>query len=358
MAQKLEPKTEASFTFAEHEPFRLMAGDELSPVTLSYAVYGDLNLNRDNAILVCHALSGNARVAEWWPEMIGPGRALDTTKFCIICINVLGSCYGSTGPLSIDPRTGRRFAQKFPLVNVNDLVRSQAVLIEHLGISKLHAVIGGSIGGMQAIEWATAFPERVEHCIAIGATPLSALGLAINHLQRDAIHNDPAWQGGAYDPDNQPVAGQGDDPWSDASGRFDVAGYLDYQGRIFTERFDANSYLSLTKTMDLFDLAYPGEVEHDKLANVKARMLLVGISTDWLFPAPYVRLLSERLLDAGVDVSYAEFDSDHGHDAFLADADRLGPIIEAELGISSDRKNLELAASLHGSATGRSQRER
>jgi len=386
MAQKLEPKTEASFTFAEHEPFRLMAGGELSPVTLSYAVYGDLNLKRDNAILVCHALSGNARVADWWPEMIGPGRALDTTKFCIICINVLGSCYGSTGPLSIDPRTGRRFAQKFPLVNVNDLVRSQAVLIEHLGISKLHAVIGGSIGGMQAIEWATAFPERVEHCIAIGATPLSALGLAINHLQRDAIRNDPAWQGGAYDPENQPVAGlslarklamctykaealfterfsrrpnrEGDDPWSDASGRFDVAGYLDYQGRIFTERFDANSYLSLTKTMDLFDLAYPGEVEHDKLANVKARMLLVGISTDWLFPAPYVRLLSERLLDAGVDVSYAEFDSDHGHDAFLADADRLGPIIEAELGMSSDRKDLELAANLHGSATGRSQRER
>jgi homoserine O-acetyltransferase/O-succinyltransferase len=372
MQSVLEPQIDGLFAFAESEPFRLRAGGQLAPVELRYAAYGELNRKKDNAILVCHALSGSARVADWWPEIIGPGRPLDTSRYCVIGINVIGSCYGSTGPASIDPQTGERYAETFPLVTINDIVRAQGVLIDHLGIGRLHAVIGGSIGGMQALEWATAFPERVARAIAIGAAPLSALGLALNHLQREAIRNDPAWQGGRYAADSQPVAGlalarkiamctykaedlfsirfhrrpnrAGDDPWQSLSGRFDVAGYLDYQGESFTRRFDANAYIALTKAMDLFDVAYPGESEREKLERVCARLLLVGITSDWLFPPAYVRQLADQVKEAGVEVQYTEFSSDHGHDAFLADADRLGPLIAEEIERAVVCRPLDLVA--------------
>jgi homoserine O-acetyltransferase len=363
MTVAIEPTLEADFTFANDEPFRLSAGGILQPVTLRYAIYGDLNAARDNAVLVCHALSGSARVADWWPQLVGPNQPFDTTNYCIIGLNIIGSCYGSTGPCSKHPqKPGQLYGSDFPPVTIKDIVRTQARLLDHLGIERLHTVIGGSIGGMQALSWAVDFPERLERCIAIGAAPLSAMGLALNHLQRQAILNDPAWRGGNYALDQQPVAGlalaraiavcsyksaelfserfarrpdrSGEDPRSSLTARYDIAGYLDYQGSIFTPRFDANSYLVLSKAMDTFDLG-----EGDKssasfqaaLGRIRARLLLVGISSDWLFPPGDVRALAWAARAAGVKANYAELNSSHGHDGFLAEAAQLAPIIKSHL---------------------------
>ncbi|MCM3906061.1 MAG: alpha/beta fold hydrolase, partial [Pyrinomonadaceae bacterium] len=208
MSNRIEPTVEADFTFGYDEPFRLSGGGTLQPVTLRYALYGELNEAQDNALMVCHALSGSARVADWWPELLGPGRPFDTSRYCVIGVNVIGSCYGSTGPLS-ERHPGRNdfYGAEFPLVTISDMVRSQVRLLDLLGIARLKAVIGGSIGGMQALSWAVDFPDRIERCIAIGAAPLSAMALALNHLQRQAIRNDPAWLEGRYSVDQQPVAG-------------------------------------------------------------------------------------------------------------------------------------------------------
>ena len=363
MSLAIEPTFESDFTFADDEPFKLSAGGSLQPVTLRYALYGELNDARDNALLVCHALSGSARVADWWPQLLGPNQPFDTTNYCVIGVNVIGSCYGSTGPCSAHPQKPEQlYGSDFPLLTIRDIVRTQARLLDHLGIERLHTVVGGSIGGMQALSWAVDFPERVERCIAIGAAPLSAMGLALNHLQRQAIRNDPAWRDGHYALDRQPGAGlalaraiaicsyksselfserfarrpdrSGEDPRSSPTARYDIAGYLDYQGSIFTTRFDANSYLVLSKAMDTFDLA-----EGDKssaslqaaLRRISARLLLVGISSDWLFPASDVRVLAWAAMAAGVRANYAELDSSHGHDGFLAEAAQLAPIIKMHL---------------------------
>jgi len=363
MSLAIEPTFEADFTFAAEEPFRLVTGGSLQPVTLRYAIYGELNEARDNVLLVCHALSGSARVADWWPQLLGPNQPFDATNYCVIGVNVIGSCYGSTGPCSPHPqKPGQLYDGDFPLVTIRDIVRTQARLLDYLGIERLHSVVGGSIGGMQALSWAVDFPERVERCVAIGAAPLSAMGLALNHLQRQAIRNDPAWRDGHYALDRQPVAGlalaraiaicsyksselfserfarqpdrSGEDPLSSLTARYDIAGYLDYQGSIFTTRFDANSYLVLSKAMDTFDLA-----EGDKssaslqaaLRRISARLLLVGISSDWLFPASDVRALAWAARGAGVKADYAELTSSHGHDGFLAEAAQLAPIIKVHL---------------------------
>src|SRR5260370_5862039 len=205
MSAVIEPTVETDFTFARDEPFRLSSGATLQPVTLRYAHYGRLNEERDNALLVCHALSGSARVADWWPQLIGPGQPFDTDRYCVIGVNTIGSCYGSTGPVSENPQAPHEpYRNNFPLITINDIVRTQARLLDHLGIERLKAVIGGSIGGMQALSWAVDFPERVEHCIAIGATPLSAMGVALNQFQRPAIRNESDWLGGAYLPDRAP----------------------------------------------------------------------------------------------------------------------------------------------------------
>ncbi len=358
MSTTIEPTIEADCTFARDAAFRV-SGGELRPLTLRYAMYGELNERRDNAILVCHALSGSARVADWWPELFGAGGVFDLTRHCVVGVNVVGSCYGSTGPRSVDPRTGEPYGADFPLVSIADMVRAQARLLDHLGVERLRAVVGGSIGGMQALRWAVDFPERVERCIAVGAAPLGAMGLALNHLQRQAITNDPAWRGGRYDADAPPVAGlalarglamcsyksaelfdgrfarnpdrAGEDPHRSLGERFDIAGYLDYQGRAFTERFDANSYLVLTKAMDTFDLARGHESEGAALRRVTARVLLVGITSDWLFPADGVRALAARMASAGADCLYEELHSTHGHDGFLADANLLAPLLGAAL---------------------------
>lgn len=359
MSVILEPTFEGDFTFARDEPFRLAAGGKLRGVTLRYAIYGELNARRDNAILVCHALSGSARVADWWPQMFGHEGAFDITQYCVIGVNVIGSCYGSTGPTSINPLTGDLYREAFPLVSIRDMVRAQKVVLDHLGVERLHAVVGGSIGGMQALQWAVDFNDRVERCIVIGATPLSAMGLALNHLQRQAIQNDPLWRGGGYDMNEPPVKGlalaraiamcsyksaklfserfdrrpdrSGEDPFGTPDGRFDVAGYLDYQGASFTGRFDANSYLVISKAMDTFELTCGYASETEALRRIGADVLLMGISSDWLFPADDVRALYERMKVAGVKVRHAELKSAHGHDAFLADAEVLAPIIKAHL---------------------------
>jgi homoserine O-acetyltransferase len=355
MTTPLAPTREADYTFAADRPFRLDGGGELQPVTLRYAQYGELASGRDNAVLVCHALSGSARAADWWPELFGPGRPLDPARHCVLCVNVLGSCYGSTGPTSLNPRTGAPYAGDFPVVSIVDMVRSQAALLDHLGVERLRCVIGGSIGGMQALAWATLFPGRLAHCVAIGAVPLSAMGLALSHLQRQAIRGDPAWRGGRYAPDEPPAAGlalaraiamcsykseelfqerygrrpdrSGEDPARTPAGRFDVGGYLDYQGQIFVRRFDANCYLVISKAMDLFDLGRTADEEAEVLRRIRARVLLVGITSDWLFPPGDVRALAARMRAAGVDARYAELRSAHGHDAFLAEADQLVPLL-------------------------------
>jgi homoserine O-acetyltransferase/O-succinyltransferase len=359
MTVAIEPTLEADFVFGHDEPFALSGGGSLQPVTLRFAQYGELRGARDNVILVCHALSGSARAAEWWPEMFGPGKAFDLERSCVLCANVIGSCYGSTGPSSINPRTGKPYAVDFPVVSIWDMVRAQAKLIEHLGIRRLHAVVGGSIGGMQALAWATMYPDRLRDCVAVGASPLSAMGLALSHMQRQAIRNDPAWRDGHYGPDNPPRSGLalaraiamcsyksaelfherfgrkpnrvGEHPSRALSGRFDVGGYLDHQGEIFNRRFDANSYLVISQAMDTFELAPNVEEEREVLKRIQARVFLVGITSDWLFPPGDVRALAELMRAARVRVRHAELVSAHGHDGFLANGDQLEPLVAAAL---------------------------
>jgi len=352
----LQPDFEGDFQLNCGNPFALESGPELPEASLHYAVYGKLNEARDNAILVCHALTGSARVADWWPELFRDGHPLDVHRHCVIGINVLGSCYGSTGPISTNPATGRPYGANFPVVSIRDMVRAQAQLIEHLGIGQLHAVLGGSIGGMQALRWAMDYPERVAGCFSVGAAPLSAMGLALNHLQREIIRLDPAWDGGNYDVAHPPTRGlalarglatctykspalfterfdrkpdrAGGDPVKSSSAVYDVAGYLEYQGRIFHQRFDANSYLAISRAMDTFDLARGYDSEADALKRIQARVLLVGISSDWLFPPDDVRELAQQIQNANVACNYIELHSHHGHDAFLAEAANMRPLIE------------------------------
>ncbi|MGH9839095.1 MAG: homoserine O-acetyltransferase MetX [Blastocatellia bacterium] len=364
MPEPILPTYEDDFVFAEHEPFALESGGALHPVKLHYAIYGKLNEESGNAILVCHALSGSARVGDWWPQLFGDAGIFDLERDCVIGVNILGSCYGSTGPQSVNPETGKPFGSDFPLLTVRDWVRSQALLLDHLGIERLRTVIGASIGGMQAIQWAIDYPDRVARSIAIGAAALNAMGLALNHLQRQAIFNDPKWRAGDYPAGDPPRAGlaqaraiamcsyksselfteryarkpnrNGEDPHASMRDRYDIGGYLDYQGELFTRRFDANSYLLITKAMDNFDPARGYASEQAALERIRARMLLVGISSDWLFPADEVRALAERMAEAGVEVDYAELQSSHGHDGFLAEPHALALIVRRILGDSDN----------------------
>jgi len=353
VADTLQPTREGDCTFSYDAPFRLEGGGTLQPVSVRYAVYGDLNERRDNAVLVCHALSGSARVADWWPEMFG--QVFDLSRDCVICTNILGSCYGSSGPLSLNPATGKPYGPDFPLVTIRDIVRSQAHVLGELGVKRLRTVIGASIGGMQALQWAVDFPDRVDHCIAIGCAPLSAMGLALNHLQRKAIQLDPDFRDGLYEPNQQPARGMGlaraigmcsykspelfderygrkpnrngEDPVRGIGERYDVAGYLDHQGEKFVSRFDANSYVVITKAMDTFELGRGYASEAEALKRIRAHVSLVGISSDWLFPAKDVRVLSDRIEAAGVQCDYTEFETVHGHDGFLAEMDVVAAVV-------------------------------
>ena len=357
----LEPTYEGDFVLDRH--LLLESGRTLAHPTLHYAVYGRLNAARDNAVLVCHALTGSALVGSWWPEIFAPGAVLSLDHDFVICINMLGSCYGSTGPGSVDAETGKVYGPDFPLVSIRDNVRAQAQLLDSLGIRRLRLVLGGSIGGMQALEWAIHDPERVGRALIIGVAPLSAMGLALNHLQRKAIQNDPDWVGGHYLPQRPPRQGlalarqigmlsyksadlfderfarkpnrNGEDPWGLddhggglVGGRFDIAGYLDYQGERFIDRFDANTYLAIMRTMDTWDPLAGHASPQVAFGGIRARLSFVGISSDWLFPPETVREFAATIRAAGVDADYREMSSSHGHDAFLAEQVELVRLLQ------------------------------
>ncbi len=355
------PTYEGDFVLDEH--LLLECGRALAGVTLHYAVYGRLNATRDNAVLVCHALSGSALVGEWWPEIFAPGAVLSLEHDFVICVNMLGSCYGSTGPGSVDPETGEVYGPDFPLVSIRDNVRAQGRLLDSLGIRRLRLVLGGSIGGMQALDWAILYPERVERAAIIAVAPLSAMGLALNHLQRQAIEHDPDWAGGHYLPQRPPRRGlalarqiamlsyksaglfderfarnpnrNGEDPWGLddqggglIGGRFDIAGYLDLQGQRFIDRFDANAYLAILRTMDTWDPQHGLSSPAEAYSRIRARLSFVGISSDWLFPAAAVRDFANTIRAAGVKADYLEMASTHGHDAFLAEQTELVRLLQ------------------------------
>jgi homoserine O-acetyltransferase len=349
--------------FSPGEAFSLEAGGVLESPILRYAIYGEPNAAADNVIFVAHALSGSARVADWWPRLFSDGGLFQAGGNCVIGINIPGSCYGSTGPDSVDPVTGRRYGPNFPLVSIGDIVTLQARLLTKLNIHRLKVVIGASIGGMQALELAIRFPERVERVISIGAAPLGAMGLGLNHLQRKIIQLDPAWQDGHYLPGQQPRVGlalaralavctyksaelfehrfgrkpdrSGEDPWASlherglglTGERFEVSGYLDYQGEKFVERVDANAYLALTRTMDTFDPTRGHSSPEAAYRRIQAQVMLVSISSDWLFPAADIAALAASMVEAGVRCQHRELISSHGHDAFLAEPDELARLI-------------------------------
>jgi homoserine O-acetyltransferase/O-succinyltransferase len=332
-----------------------------------------LNESRDNAVLIVHALTGDSHAAGapderykrggWWEPLVGPERPIDTEKYFVICSNVLGGCSGSTGPTTEDPETGYPYAMRFPVITIRDMVRAQKRLLEVLGIRRLAAVTGGSIGGQQALEWAVEFPEFVEKVAVVAANAaLGPLGLGMSEIGRRAIMADPDWQYGDYYGTNrspedglaiarmagmltyQSAAGQWERfgrreatrpaLYEEFGGRFEVESYLHYQGRDLVGRFDANSYLYLTRAMDLYDVAAGYESEAAALARIRAKTLFVGISSDWLFPASEVRATAENARRAGADASYAEIESLNGHDSFLKDWDQmrsiLGPFVGGE----------------------------
>jgi homoserine O-acetyltransferase len=362
----IEPTYEGDFVLSEQ--LALDCGVTLACPTLHYAVYGRLNAARDNAVLVCHALSGSALVGSWWPEIFAPGAVLSREHDFVICINMLGSCYGSTGPGSVNPETGKTYGPDFPLVSVRDNVRAQARLLDSLGIRRLRLVLGGSIGGMQALDWTILHPERVERALVIGVAPLGAMGLALNHLQRQAIVHDPEWAGGRYLPQRPPRRGlalarqigmisyksaplleerygrnpnrAGEDPWALGSnqngaqgggligGRFDIGGYLDYQGLRFVERFDANAYLAIMRMMDTWDPLRGCSSPAEAFGGIRARLSFIGIRSDWLFPPETVRDFADSIRAAGVCADYREMDSAHGHDAFLAEQAALVRLLQ------------------------------
>jgi homoserine O-acetyltransferase len=356
-----QPTYEGDFVLDEH--LLLECGRTLAGVTLHYAVYGRLNAARDNAVLVCHALSGSAQVGSWWPEIFAPGAVLSLEHDFVICMNMLGSCYGSTGPGSVDPETGSIYGPDFPLVSIRDNVRAQARLLDSMGIRRLRLVLGGSIGGMQALEWAIVNPDSVERALIIGVAPLSAMGLALNHLQRQAILSDPDWQAGRYLPQRPPLRGlslarqiamlsyksgplfderfgrnpnrNGEDPWGLddlggglIGGRFDIAGYLDHQGKRFVDRFDANAYLAILRTMDTWDPLHGSASPAEVFARIRAKLSFVGISSDWLFPPEAVRHFADSIRSAGIHADYREMNSAHGHDAFLAEQVELVRLLQ------------------------------
>lgn len=360
-------------TFAEppEAPMPLDSGQTLGPFTLAYETYGTLNEQADNAVLILHALSGDSHVAGlyqpddskpgWWDIMVGPGKGIDTDKYFVICSNVLGGCSGSTGPASIDPATGRPYAAKFPMVTMGDMVRAQRMLIRRLGIERLLAVVGGSMGGMQALTWAICYPGMVASVIALATTARhSALNIAFNEIARQAIMADPNWQNGNYYGGPKPELGLAvarmighvtylsDQAMRNKFGRrlqdreslsfdfdvnFQVESYLRHQGRKFVERFDANSFLYLTRAVDYFDLAeqYGHGSMAAALAGITSQCLMVSFSSDWLYPTDMTREMVQAMKKNGLAVNFCEIAADCGHDAFLLPSARLDALMSGFL---------------------------
>jgi homoserine O-acetyltransferase len=365
--------------FGADKPLRLDAGVDLSPFQIAYQTYGTLNAQRSNAVLVTHALTGDQHVANvhpvtgkpgWWETLVGPGKPIDTERYFVICPNVNGGCMGSTGPASIDPRTGKPWGLDFPVITIRDMVRAQAMLLDHLGIAQLLSVAGGSMGGMQVLQWAASYPERVFSALPIAtATRHSAQNIAFHEVGRQAVMADPEWRHGRYLIEGTrphrglAVARMGAHITylSDAAlhrkfGRkfqdrekatfsfdadFEVESYLRHQGSSFVERFDANSYLYLTRAMDYFDLAadYDGILGH-AFRNTPTRFCVVSFTSDWLFPTPESRAIVHALNAASARVSFAEIVTDKGHDAFLLDEPELTAIVRGFLEAAAKARGL------------------
>lgn len=346
-------------------PLQLEGGSKLAPVRIAYETYGRLNKDRSNAILICHALSGDAHAAGyhkgdpkpgWWDIAIGPGRGFDTNKYFVICSNVIGGCRGSTGPSSIDPATGRPYGTTFPVVTIKDMVNAQKLLVDHLGITGLLAVAGGSMGGMQALQWAVSYPGSMKRVVVIASTACSTpQQIAFNAVGRRAITSDPAWKGGNYYDEEPPSRGLAlarmvghitylsDDAMISKFGRrlkdkdkvgfdfttdFQVESYLYHQGDSFIKRFDPNTYLYVTKAIDYFDLA-AGKSLIAGLSGVKAKALVVGVSSDWLYPSYQSQEIVSALSASNVKVSYGEIRSPYGHDAFLLEGGQINYILKS-----------------------------
>ena len=369
--------------FGADEPLRLDCGVDLAPFQIAYQTYGTLNADRTNAILICHALTGDQHVFNknpvtgkpgWWGTMVGPGKALDTDRYFIICSNVLGGCMGSTGPASINPATGKIWGLDFPVITIPDMVRAQAMLIDRLGITQLFSVVGGSMGGMQTLQWTAAYPERVFSALAVAcATKHSAQNIAFHELGRQAVMADPDWRGGRYfEEGTHPHRGLGvarmaahitylsdaalhrkfgrrmqdrELPTFSFDADFQVESYLRYQGSSFVERFDANSYLYLTRAMDYFDIAadHNGHLA-EAFRDTQTRFCLMSFTSDWLFPTAESRDVVHALNAGGVRVSFAEIETDKGHDAFLLDVPEFLDIADAFLNSAATVRGLLVEA--------------
>jgi homoserine O-acetyltransferase len=355
------------------EPLSLQSGANIANYDLVVETYGQLNATKDNAVLICHALNASHHVAGvsasdpesigWWDNMVGPGKPVDTNHFFVIGVNNLGSCFGSTGPMSINPATQKPYGASFPVVTVEDWVNAQARVADHFGIKKFAAVMGGSLGGMQAMAWGMMYPDRVANCVVVASTPkLSAQNIAFNEVARSAILSDPDFHGGDYYAHNvKPRRGLrvarmighitylSDDDMAEKFGRelkradgdsdaynfsfdveFEVESYLRYQGEKFADYFDANTYLLITRALDYFD---PAKAHRNNLsqamADVSAKFLVVSFSTDWRFAPERSREIVKALLDNKLDVTYAEIDAPHGHDAFLLEDPRYHQLVGA-----------------------------
>jgi len=369
--------------FGPDAPLALDSGVSLSPFTIAYETYGRLNADKSNVVLICHALTSDQYAASrhpitgkpggWWSQMVGPGKPIDTDRFFVICQNVIGGCMGTTGPKDIDPRTGEPYGLSFPVITIGDMVRAQAMLLDRLGIKDLFCVIGGSMGGMQVLQWAAAYPDRVFSAIPIAtAARHSAQNIAFHEVGRQAIMADPDWRGGAYLSDGKtPTKGLKGlavarmaahiTYLSEAAlhrkfGRnlqnrekvtygfdadFQIESYLRHQGMSFVDRFDANSYLYITRAMDYFDLAADyGGVLANAFKNTRTRFCVVSFTSDWLFPTSDNRQTVRALNAAAADVSFVEIETDKGHDAFLLDEPEMFATLKGFLDAGAEKRGL------------------
>ena len=378
-AREADHPTSLIAHFGADKPLRLDCGVELTPFQIAYQTYGSLNQDRSNAILLCHALTGDQHVANihpvtgkngWWETLVGPGKAVDTNRYFVICSNVVGGCLGSTGPASTNPATGKVWGLDFPVITIPDMVRAQAMLIDHLGIETLFAVVGGSMGGMQVLQWTAAYPDRVFSALPIAcATRHSAQNIAFHEVGRQAVMADPDWRGGRYvEEGTDPHRGLGvarmaahitylsdaalhrkfgrrmqdrELPTFSFDADFQVESYLRYQGSSFVERFDANSYLYLTRAMDYFDIAADHNgVLAEAFRETITRFCVVSFTSDWLFPTSESRDVVHALNAGGARVSFTEIETDRGHDAFLLDVPEFIDMVRAFLESAGDARGL------------------
>lgn len=378
MAQAFSAQSETAH-FSEAEPLALDNGAQLAPFTIAYQTYGQLNAAKSNAVLVCHALTGDQFVSEkhpitgkpgWWETVVGPNKPIDTNRYFVICPNIIGGCMGSTGPASINPATGKPYGLDFPVITIRDMVRAQTRLIDHLGIDSLFCVVGGSMGGMQVLEWAANYGERVFSAIPIATAPRhSSQNIAFHEVGRQAVMADPDWRQGRYlEEEVSPRKGLSvarmaahitylsSKALHEKFGRklqdrealafgfdadFQVESYLRHQGSTFVDRFDANSYLYITRAMDYFDLAADhGGSLSSAFQGLKTRFCVVSFTSDWLYPTRDSREIVRALNAVAANVSFVEIQSDKGHDAFLLHEPELFDTISGFLNAAAERRNI------------------